>query len=114
MLFRRDDSDRWLHQFVNLPSQGRFFQQSLPEVRRAVRESVGGGPLPLRDALKAERGSTLMITAPAGAKGSPDQDDVLTHEGDDVYVGLVCLAPSTGPGHVVPCPQCPSRSCRDC
>jgi hypothetical protein len=84
---------------------------------------VGGEPLPLRDALRARGGSTLMITAPTGPAGAADQDDVLTREGDDVYVGCVscvfclsCLASpftrvSISPFHS---PEMDSESSRRC
>jgi hypothetical protein len=95
VLHREDTaSGKWLLHFVNTPTKGRTFQDSMPQLQKALTKVLGEGVTCLSGAFDLAKPDILVITQPPPPwTPDPATDEgipVLTSDGDDLMVGCAC------------------------
>jgi stress response protein SCP2 len=109
----------WLLRFLATPTKGRNFQESIPQINRALTRALGAG-LTGADALAPPdlvKRDTIAVTPPPPppAPLEPDADDepappaLVTGDGDDLYVGSAPPPPATARRRAPPPPRAEAR-----
>ncbi len=100
----------WLLRFLATPTKGRNFQESIPQINKALTRALGEG-LRGADALAppdlVKRG-TIAVTPPPPPPTplEPDADDeptpaLVTGDGDDLFVGCAPRPPRSNSGQMI-------------